>query len=171
MALMTLLPPPSHAAAGAGGGGTTSTGAGGSVGGGGGGGVVVVVVLVVVDVVVLVVEVVVDEAATRSRAASVVVARSPLLVPSSRPWNTIAVADTITMAATMNAPITHARVLNRPTLSESAPKQDGLRPGRACGHPFFGISRKGLPLLVSGSLGSPRMRSPMMFFWISSVPP
>ncbi|HEY3671458.1 MAG TPA: hypothetical protein VGN51_11035 [Acidimicrobiia bacterium] len=134
MALMTLLPPPSHAAAGAGGGGTTSTGAGGSVAGAGaGGGAVVVAVLVVVDVVVL--EVVVDEVATRSRVevAPVLAARSLLLAPSPRPWKTIAVADTITMAARMNPPITHARVLNRPTLSESARRQDGLRPGRNLG--------------------------------------
>lgn len=126
MASITLLPPPSHAGAGAGGGGTTSTGAGASVGGGGGG-AVVVVVLVVVDVVVLVVDVVVDEAATRLRAALVEVSRSPLLAPSSRPWKTIADADTTTMAATMHAPITHARVLNRPTLCESAWPNPALR--------------------------------------------
>ncbi len=161
--------------AGAGGGGTTSTGAGASVGGGGGGGgAVVVVVLVVVDVVVLV-DVVVDgrdeDAATRLRAALVEAARSLLLVPSSRPWKTIADADTTAMAATMQAPITHARVLNRPTLCESARPDRALRVGLASAYPFLGISRKGLPLLVSGSLGSPSTRSPMMFFWISSVPP
>jgi hypothetical protein len=81
----------------------------------------VVVVLVVVDVVALVVEVVVDDAVARLRAALVVVARSLLLVPSSRPWKAMADVDTTAMAATMHPPITHERVLNRPTLYKSAP--------------------------------------------------
>ena len=86
----------------------------------------VVVVLVVVDVVVLVVEVVVEEVATRRRPALVVVACSPL--PSSRPWNTTADVDATAMAATRQPPMTHARVLNRPTLRASARPGPHLRP-------------------------------------------
>jgi len=129
----------------------------------------VVVVLVVVDVVVLVVELVVEDAAAR-RGATLVVARVALLEPSSRPWKTIADADTTVIAATMHAPITHERVLIRPTLGESAPRRPRLS-GASERYPFFGISRKGLPLLASGSLGRPSTRSPRMLRWISSVPP
>jgi hypothetical protein len=99
---------------------------GGSVGGGGGGGgAVVVVVLVVVDVVVLVVEVVVEEVATWARASLVAVACWP--PPSSRPWKTTADVDATAMAATMQPPMTHARVLNRPTLRASARTGPRLR--------------------------------------------
>src|SRR4051794_1119503 len=181
MALMTLLPPPSHTGAGAGAGGTTCTGVGGSVGGGGGGGggTVVVVLVDVVEVVVLVVVDDVVDAATR-RASVVVVARSAL-EPSSRPWKRRAEVDATTMATTTSAPITHPRVRNRPTPGGSAPGTPPLREGwssvpppghgSASSQPFLGISRKGLPLLVSGSFGRPSTRSPRMFFWISSVPP
>jgi len=130
MALITLLPAPSHAAAGAGAGGTTSTGVGGSVGaGGGGGGAVVVVVLVVVDVVVLVVDDVVDAAAALRCALVLVVAELGPSPPSSRPWKTMADAETTAIAARIRAPITHARVLNRPTLCESARRGPLLRVG------------------------------------------
>ena len=86
----------------------------------------VVVVLVVVDVVVLVVEVVVEEVATWARASLVVVACWSL--PSSRPWKTTADVDATAMAATMQPPITHALVLNRPTLRASARPGPRLRP-------------------------------------------
>jgi hypothetical protein len=85
----------------------------------------VVVVLVVVDVVVLVVEVVVEEVATWARASLVVVACWPL--PSSRPWKTTADVDATATAATMQPPITHALVLNRPTLRASARPGPRLR--------------------------------------------
>ena len=126
---------------------------------------VVVVVLVVVEVVVLVVDDLIDDAARL--ATDVEVAAPSDDEPSSRPWNTTAEIETTATATTRSAPITHARVPNRPTTRESAPRNGPLRAGQ----PFFGISRNGLPLLVSGSFGRPSTRSPMMFFWISSVPP
>jgi hypothetical protein len=36
---------------------------------------------------------------------------------------------------------------------------------------FFGSSLNGVPFSGPGSLGRPRTRSPMMFFWTSLVPP
>jgi len=83
-----------------------------------------VVVVVVVDVVVVLVVDVVD--ATARRSAVVVVAAG--LVPSSRPWKTTADVDATAMAATTQPPITHALVLNRPTLRASARPGPRLRP-------------------------------------------
>jgi hypothetical protein len=130
-----------------------------------------VVVLVVVDVVVVLVVVVVVDAVVR-RAADVVVARSALGL-SSRPWKRSADVETTMTATTASAPISQPRLPNRPTPRGSAspgmPLSAGL--GGATAHPFLGISRNGLPLLASGSLGRPSTRSPRMLCWISSVPP
>ena len=84
----------------------------------------VVVVVVDVVVVVLVVDVVDVVDATARRSAAVVVTAE--LVPSSRPWNTSADADAMTTQVTTSAPITHPRVLNRPTQCESAPARGSL---------------------------------------------
>lgn len=55
----------------------------------------------------------------------------------------------------------------RPLVAGSGP----VGPGATAGQAFFGSSENGSDLSLLGSRGNPSTRSPMMFFWIWSVPP